>query len=56
MTYARCTAGSWYCVTPNGRLFRITNWAKVNRKARLKQLRRSRSVLRRLGYSTYGKA
>lgn len=53
MKFTRCTLGSWYCTTPNGRLFRVSNWAKINRKARLKALRRSRSVLRRLGYKTY---
>jgi hypothetical protein len=43
----------FYCYYPNGRLYMINLRAMLNRKKRLKSLRRSRSVLRRLGFTLY---
>jgi hypothetical protein len=50
MKYVRAKPGYWYLYTANGFLYFISDAAKLNRKQRMKSLRRSRSVVRRLGY------
>jgi len=50
MKYKRARPGYWYLYTPNGFLYLISDAARLNRKTRMKSLRRSRNVIRRLGY------
>jgi hypothetical protein len=52
MTYERYNAGWWYCFSQgtNLRLYRISNRARVHRRTKLRELRRSRQTIARMGF------